>query len=142
MSESGWMIIKDVKKFTNKMRYLVYNHFGQWDSVPSDEWNVSLNPEHQKDLDNVLSYDEASVIVLEVLKKQINKKTQLERYLVNDDLLYRLIEDLNQRMISNIVSGLVSKNLIEVSFDTEKNDFVFWIKEDENQNEKEKPETD
>ena len=41
-------------------------------------------------------------------------------------------------MTSNIVNGLVQKGLIETAFDSEANDFIFWIKEDENQ----KPKTD
>ena len=45
---------------------------------------------------------------------------------------------MNSRMISNLLNGLVSKGLVESSYDSELNDFVFWIK-DEN---KEKPETD
>jgi hypothetical protein len=43
-------------------------------------------------------------------------------------------------MVSNIISGLVQKGLVETAFDEEANDFVFWVKND--QEEKEKPETD
>jgi hypothetical protein len=41
-------------------------------------------------------------------------------------------------MVSNIISGLVQKGLVETAFDEEANDFVFWVKK----NEEEKPETD
>ena len=51
-----------------------------------------------------------------------------------------IVHKLNDRMVSNIISGLVQKGLVETAFDNEVNDFVFWVKNDEN--EKEKPETD
>jgi hypothetical protein len=43
-------------------------------------------------------------------------------------------------MISNILSKLVSEGLLDSAFDTEKNDFIFWVKE--NNGKEEKPETD
>jgi len=41
-------------------------------------------------------------------------------------------------MVSNIINSLVKKGLIETAFDSEKNDFIFWVKD----NEQDKPETD
>jgi hypothetical protein len=43
-------------------------------------------------------------------------------------------------MVSNILTKLVSDGIIESAFDTEKNDFIFWVKEQDDQNSK--PETD
>ena len=40
-------------------------------------------------------------------------------------------------MISNILSGLVNKGLVDTAYDSQSNDFVFWVKEDDTK----KPET-
>jgi hypothetical protein len=83
-----------------------------------------------------LSHKEALLIIKELVKKQKNRKTNQIRYTINDSIFADIIYRLNDRMVSNIVSGLVQKGLIETAFDDETNDFVFWIKEEE------KPETD
>jgi hypothetical protein len=44
-------------------------------------------------------------------------------------------------MVSNLLNNLVNKGVIETGFDSDSNDFVFWIK-DNDKNKTEKPETD
>jgi len=43
---------------------------------------------------------------------------------------------MNGRLVSNMLTSLVSKGLIESAYDEQINDFVFWIKDNES------PETD
>lgn len=82
------------------------------------------------------------VIIKELVKKQKNRKTKEIRYTINDSIFADIVFKLNDRMVSNIVMGLVQRGLIESAFDDDANDFVFWVK-DNNANEKEeKPETD
>jgi len=47
-------------------------------------------------------------------------------------------------MVSNILQGLVQRGIVETAFDDESNDFVFWVKNNEENTEEknEKPETD
>jgi hypothetical protein len=48
-------------------------------------------------------------------------------------------------MISNILNNLVNKGVLESAYDADLNDFVFWIKEEDEQNNKDSkdfPETD
>jgi hypothetical protein len=78
------------------------------------------------------------VIAKGLMKKQFNKKTKAERYLITDKMYMQLIEDMNDRMVSNVLNNLVNKGLLETGYDAESDDFVFWIKD----NEKEIPETD
>jgi predicted transcriptional regulator len=92
------------------------------------------------EFDKVLSHQESLVIVKENLKRERNKITKKIRYILNDDIFAEIVYKLNDRMVSNIISGLVQKGLVETAFDEEANDFVFWVKND--QEEKEKPETD
>ena len=53
-----------------------------------------------------------------------------------------ILIQLNQRMVSNIVRGLVKKGVVDSAFDSERNDFIFWVKDKENFTDEEMPETD
>ena len=39
-------------------------------------------------------------------------------------------------MTANILNNLVSKGYVDTAFDEEENDFVFWVKEDSQKDEK------
>ncbi|NBT08684.1 MAG: hypothetical protein EBS98_07780, partial [Chitinophagia bacterium] len=53
-----------------------------------------------------------------------------------------ILEELNSRLVSNILNSLVNKGLIESAYDSDTNDFVFWVKNDSKDKQQEKPETD
>jgi hypothetical protein len=134
---SDWFVISDLEEFTDKARSIVYNNFGQW----SDDLNkpVSIDdvtPDELEEFNKLLSHEESLVIVKQLVKKEKHKKTQKIRYILNDKMFIRIIDDLNARMVSNIMNSLVQKGLVESAFDDTKNDFVFWIKENDEQNEK------
>lgn len=136
-----WYIVNDIDDFVDKARNIVYNNFGKWDD---DKSNIdllidSVKEEEQEDLEKVLSRKESLVIAKNLLKKQKHKKTGEIRYALNDKIFLSIIEELNSRMVSNILSSLANKGLIESSYDCEINDFVFWIKDEK---EPENPETD
>lgn len=138
----NWYIVDDLDQFVLATRKLLFNNFGKSDdqetSAIDDMLNISA--EEQSEFDTILTQEESIIIAKNILKKQSNNKTQEVRYLVNDQMYLRMIENLNSRMISNTLNGLVNKGVLESGFDTEQNDFVFWIKDsDKNQ---ETPETD
>jgi hypothetical protein len=89
-----------------------------------------------EELNKVLTQQESMVIVKNLLKKQTNKHTNQIRYVLDEEIFLKIVEALNTRLVSNLLSSLVSKGLIESAYDHEINDFVFWCKEDET------PETD
>lgn len=131
----GWYVIKDLDGFINHTRRLVYNSYGSKKDTNDEEMNdidllMELSTADQEELDRVLSYKESSIIIRSLLKKQKNKKTKLTRFILNDDLYVSIVENLGDRMTSNILHGLVKKGLIETAFDEESNDFIFWIKDD------------
>ena len=95
-----------------------------------------IKPEEKEEFDKLLSPEESKVIVTQILKKQKHKTTQKLRYLVSDDLFISIIQILNDRMVSNTLANLVSKGLVESAYDSELDDFIFWVKDEE------KPETD
>jgi hypothetical protein len=130
-----WFIIKDFEGFIEATRALVFNSFGsETKDKDKDDFIMSVTDKDRQELDKVLSYDESFSIIVGFLKKEKNKTTSKIRYLVNDDSYMKIIYALNDRMTSNILNGLVNKGLVETAYDDESNDFVFWIKEDENKN--------
>lgn len=141
MSDSQWFIVPDLSEFTDKARAIVYNNFGVWqDKSDIDVIIDDVIENEREEFDKILSHQESLVIVKENVKKERNKITKETRYILNDEIFAEIVHKLNDRMVSNIINGLVQKGLVETAFDSEANDFVFWIKEDED--EKEKPETD
>jgi hypothetical protein len=140
-SDNTTFIVKDLKGFIDSSRALVFNNFGKDPKEDIDILDVSIDPKERHEIDDILSFDESETICKELLKKQKNKKTKDIRYLINDLIFLKIIESLNDRMVSNILNGLVNKGLVETAYDDESNDFVFWIKDDNN-NQQKKPETD
>jgi hypothetical protein len=135
-----WYIVKNLKEFVESSRSLVYNNFGNSvdknDSIDS-MLSMVVSDEEKKELDSILSHEESSIIIMALLKKEINKKTKKYRYVMTEKMFLSIIESLNDRMVSNMLNGLVNKGLLETGFDEETNDFIFWIK-DENKKEKRK----
>lgn len=143
-----WFVVKNLKEFVDSSRRLVFQNFGkdspkenEIDNMLDDIANMSI--EDESEMNTVLSYDESWTIVQPFLRKQFNKKTKENRYLISESLYLDIINALNDRMVSNILNSLVNKGLIETAYDTESNDFVFWCAKtlDKNDN-KEKPEAD
>ena len=135
-----WYAVKDLKDFIESSRSLVYNNFGSnADSTDSIDTmlSITVKEEDKKELDNILSYEESSIIIKDILKKEVNKKTKKYRYVMTEEMFKSIIECLNDRMVSNILNGLVNKGLLETGYDEDSDDFIFWIK-DENKTEKRK----
>lgn len=136
-----WFIVKNIEELINSARALVFNNFGKQNDVNDDSitdiLNTTMNEQDQAELDEILSYDESCLIVKGLLKKQFNKKSKKIRYVMTEEIFVSVIESLNDRMVSNILNGLVNKGIVESAYDDKANDFVFWIK-DENKKEKRK----
>lgn len=138
-NNDDWFIIKDFEGFIEATRALVFNSFGADKSAKDhDDFIMSVTDKDKQELDTILSYDESLTIIVDFLKKEKNKITSKIRYLVNDDAFMKIIYALNDRMTSNILNGLVNKGIVETAYDDESNDFVFWIKDNDNK----KPKTD
>ena len=124
----SWFEIVDVKEFVNNTRVLTYNLFeGLYDGM--EAFNVNevsyeysdLTDEEKDELDSLLTYEECVTISEEyIVKKE-------EQYTINEDRYLDMIEGFNQRLISNMVQKLARDGTLEIAFDDEKNDFVFWV---------------
>lgn len=139
MKNNNWFIIEDIETLINTSRAVVFNSFGKTRTDTSNDNHLDKVLDSDKEeLDKILSYDESLLIAQGMFKKQKHKKTKEERYVISDIIYHKYISSLNERMIGNILNSLVNKGLVEAAFDSESNDFVFWIKDEA----KEKPETD
>jgi hypothetical protein len=129
-----WFVINDLNEFTDKTRIIVYNNFGKWESNnPINETMDLIEESDTNDMNKVLSHEESLTIVKQVVKKQKHKKSDRVRYILNETLFAKIVQDLNARMVSNVLNELVKKGIIESGFDNKSNDFVFWIKKDNNE---------
>ena len=132
--EEEWFIIKDMNMFINYTRNMIYENYGETKTEDSPK---ELNSEETQELDKVLSFDESLTIVKGLTRKQKNKKNNKVRFIVNDNSYMKIISSLTDRMTSNILTSLVNKGVVETGYDSEQNDFIFWVKNDQ----KEKPKT-
>jgi hypothetical protein len=139
MSDKEWFAVKDVDGLVTSARTLVYNNFGDWKSKDEQDIvdSMILKPDNEDEFDQLLTQEESMVIVQSLLKRQRHKTTKEVRYLISDSLFYDILQQLNDRLVSNTISSLVQKGLVETAYDSEIDDFVFWV--DKN---KEQPETD
>lgn len=133
INDDSWFIVQDLDGLINSSRILVFNNFGK-NKSDTDLLSTTIDETEQDELDKLLSFEESAVIVKDLLKKQTNKTKKKIRYLLNDAIFLEIISSLNDRMVSNILGGLVKKGLVETAYDSESNDFVFWIKKDESDN--------
>jgi hypothetical protein len=132
-------IVDNLDEFTESTRKVVYNSFGknaESEDDAIDQMFAKLDKVSLEELNKVLTQQESMVIVKNLLKKQTNKHTNQIRYVLDEEIFLKIVEELNTRLVSNLLSSLVSRGLIESAYDHEINDFVFWCKEDET------PETD
>lgn len=129
---NNWYVVSNLDDFVTTARKLVFNAFGKEEKDvenPPEDDLIFVSSQDQKELDTVLTQEESVVIAENLLRKQLNKKTKETRYLINDSLMTEIIEALNDRMVSNILNSLVNRGVLESAYDTESNDFIFWIKE-------------
>lgn len=123
-----WYYIENLDEFLKQIRKISYEKFLEANKIVGDEFTDRF----QEELDEILSKQESDNIALPFLKKY------KDTYKVSEKTIIKIIEKLNSRMISNSLNKLVSDGIIESAYDSELNDFVFWIKEDYENNSKTK----
>jgi len=139
---SSWYAIYDLDEFIDNTRKLVFKFFGdKKDSLISDidtDIDILLKEfsiDEINELNDILSIDESTTIVKSIVRKQYSKTLKRVRYIIDDKNFMKILEELNSRMVSNILNKLVNKGVLDSAFDDEYNDFVFWLKEDNNDKE-------
>lgn len=140
MSMSDWYIISDFAQFVDTTRVLVFNSFGSKSEEDDSRTYAELTADEQTEIDKILSYHECEIIAKSIARKQVNKKTNATRYMISDKTFADMINSFNERMVSNILQGLVNKGLVETAYDSESNDFLFYVPDHLKNHDK--PETD
>jgi cell fate (sporulation/competence/biofilm development) regulator YlbF (YheA/YmcA/DUF963 family) len=146
MNNDQWFFINDFDDFVDHSRSLVFKFFGEVKKETEDDSLMTsisqMSKQELEEMDETLTHDESAIIIMNHARKQINKKTKEVRYCLTDKLLQSIIEDMNNRMISNILNSLVNKGVLDSAYDSDQNDFIFWVKEEDDTKSNQKPETD
>tara|TARA_B100001778_G_C18206477_1_gene458060 strand:+ start:144 stop:575 length:432 start_codon:yes stop_codon:yes gene_type:complete len=134
-AENGWLEIVNVDKLVNFSRRLIYHNFGDSSKDMDDEEFLAAVKKLPKDeieeMDQVLPFQECKIIAKEYIKKRRHKKTKEISYFIREDDYNNVLIEYNRRMVSNIVASLVSRGALDMAFDDEKNDFIFWVKKED-----------
>jgi len=144
--DEGWMEIVNIDKLVDFSRRVIFYNFDEAnDDLDDEDFMKKIEKIESKDsteMDKVLPRDEVKAIFSDLVFKKRNKNTKKVALFIKEEDYEQVLAQLNQRMVSNIVKGLVSKGLVESAFDSEKNDFVFWVRTDYDDRKRENPETD
>ncbi len=131
--KSEWYKINDLKTFIKHTRFMVFETFGDGNNRANDDFTELMSNQKLKDkkeMERLLPAKETIQIITAGIKKRLSKDGEVE-FTVTNKAFKKMLEELNARMVSNILAKLSSEGLIETAFDSEKNDFVFWVKEKE-----------
>jgi len=144
--DEGWMEIVNIDKLVDFSRRVIFYNFDEAnDHLDDEDFMKKIEKIESKDsteMDKVLPRDEVKAIFSDLVFKKRNKNTKKVALFIKEEDYEEVLAQLNQRMVSNIVKGLVSRGLVESAFDSEKNDFVFWVRTDYDDRKRENPETD
>lgn len=139
MTDSDWYDVKNIDEFVKAARSIIYNNFGSWDKKQGNPEvdiidDMITKPSDEEEFNQLLTQEESIVIVKPLFKKQKHKRTNKIRYLISDNIFVNILQQLNDRMVSNTISSLVQKGLVESAYDDEIDDFVFWVDKDKEKN--------
>ena len=144
MQEKETFIVDDLNKLVEATRVLVFDNFGKTNEEGEDDLSfliTDLGPDELDELNNVLTQEECLIIAQNFVKPQVNRRTKKIRYIMTNTKFMEMVESFNARMISNLLNSLVNKGVLETAYDEKCNDFIFWVK-NENETDNQKPETD
>lgn len=117
--------MRDPTEFVNQIRKLVFAGFGLKD-VDEKDLESLIAEIDEKEMNKTISLEECKLIAMEYLKpKKIRRK--IKYYLTEEDFT-NLVEAINARLVSNLITELVDKGELESAWDSEANDFIFWVK--------------
>ena len=127
-------VVSDIDKFVDQTRKIVFGCFGEQDEITDENMDGLISQLSETDieeLDKTLSHEECMVILHTHVEPKMTRRKK-KKYIITQENFNNIIEDFNSRLVSNLLQQLVAKGLIETSFDSEENDFVFWVKDNEN----------
>jgi hypothetical protein len=121
-------VMEDPTEFINQIRRLIFAGFGL-ENLKDEELDALILEIDEEEMNRTISFDECKLIAMEYLKpRKIRRKT---KYILTEQGFTDLIEAMNARLVSNLLTELVDKEYLETAWDSEANDFIFWVKEDD-----------
>lgn len=131
-------VISDINKFVDETRKIIFTGFGKSeeedeDVTTLDELIDNLTDSEIEELDQTLTQDECISILHDYVQPRKTKNGK-KKYVINEDQFNEIIEAFNARLVSNLLTSLVNKGLVESAYDSEENDFIFWIPSNEDKN--------
>lgn len=125
--------VTDLDEFIKSLRSIVIENFYENEGKNTSKTSKleKLMNNKKEEIQYHLSIQEAQNIIKPMLKATINNIGDTE-YTVSHKGFKKILDELNKRIVSNILTELSSEGLIESGFDDEKNDFIFWVVEEKN----------
>jgi len=119
--------VTDLDEFVRSLRTIILENFYEEEKKrkSASEFDKLIRLKRKK-LEEKLTIQEAQSIIRPMLRATENTTGQAE-YTVSHKGFKKMLDELNKRIISNILVELCSEGLIESGFDEEKNDFIFWV---------------
>lgn len=118
-------VMEDSSEFINQVRRIVFAGFGEKD-LEDAELSELIAEIDEEEMDKTISFAECEVISREYIEqKKIRRKI---KYLLTSQNFSQFIEAVNARLVSNIITQLVDMGQLESAWDSEANDFIFWVK--------------
>lgn len=137
-------VIENLPVFVESVRKIVFSAFGSDISKEEDilfSHLTDLDEADMAEMESVLSQQECLSISKSHVEFQKNKKTNKKRIVMTNENFNSFIEAINARLVSNLLASLVKKGLIESAYDPEENDFIFWTKKENDDDDEYETET-
>lgn len=126
-------VMNNLEKFINEIRRIVFAGFGTTD-ITDDLLSELMSEIDEEELDKTITYEECLNIAYEYVSIRKTRKGK-RKIIITEKNFNKLIEDINSRLVSNILVQLVDRGDLETAWDEESNDFIFWVPDNnENQN--------
>ena len=134
ISQEKMLEIENLDLLVDWSRKLVYCAFGAKEDQQDIEIammeaeSIDENEESTEELNQVLPLKESIALIKSYLIRKKRKSNQEIVFFISDDNYHAFLEDLNRRLVSNLIGSLVKKGVLDSAFDDERNDFIFWVK--------------
>lgn len=116
--------MRNPDEFINQIRRLVFAGFGIKD-LGEDELQTLIQNIDEEEMNRTISFEECKVIAMEYLEpKKIRRRV---KYFLTEENFTNLVEAINSRLVSNLITELVDDGQLESAWDSEANDFIFWV---------------
>ena len=143
-----WLEVIDVDKLINFSRKIVYYNFDETTEHLNDKdffdaiEKIDIKSKTSQKMNRLLPLKECRNMFLPLCVKKNNKGQKSSFFVIKENDYDDFLIQLNHRMISNMIKDLVKRGALESAFDAEIDDFVFWVKKNDGEQDEQKPETD